>query len=106
MSRTTAADDITRDFESYLRGEEPGPTESLRAPKIDEWTVFIDIGHGTMKICGSVSGHPTLADGDTMGATPVVWLDRHWRWFRDKHRIYTLGRPNGGEIRIEGGKLL
>jgi hypothetical protein len=33
--------------------------ESLRAPKIYEWTLFIDIGRGTMSNGGVVSGHPS-----------------------------------------------
>ena len=94
---TTKTDDLRRDFESYLKGEEPSPLALLMAPHLEDWTAHISTMKGQMRIGGIVTKHPTMADGELMGAVTVVWLDRGLRWFRSKARVWSLGRPAGGE---------
>jgi hypothetical protein len=102
---TTERDDLKQDFEAYLKGERPSPLALLRAPHIEEWGAFISSGKGQMRIGGIVTKHPSLDDGQIMGAVAVVWIDRNLRWFRSNQRIYTLGRPAGTEIPIDGVDL-
>src|ERR1700733_610978 len=60
---------LKRDFDSYLRGEEPSPSDLACAPLIENWQACVmrfmsdnspmDL---TLVLKGGVTGHPRLGD--------------------------------------------
>ncbi|QOG19138.1 DUF6634 family protein [Bradyrhizobium sp. SEMIA] len=86
------------DFESYLKGEEPSPSELACAPLLESWraTLMPKLEHGTPAVfvlVGYVSGHPLFTSARTIHTSQLIWLDRHRKWARTWNRLYRLGDP-------------
>jgi hypothetical protein len=89
---------LKRDFESYLRGEEPSSAELACAPLLEGWRATLEqlkLEHGTLPIvfvlAGYVTGHPLHASARTIHTSQLIWLDRHRKWARTWNRLYRLG---------------
>jgi hypothetical protein len=89
---------LKRDFESYLKGEEPSPLELACAPLLESWRAVVmpfkrERGPSPMVLllAGRVTGHPRLSDGRTIRTSQLIWLDRDRKWARTWNRIYRLG---------------
>lgn len=96
MSRTTAANDLKRDIESYTCGETPSALELHRAPVIEQWSCEVRrVGKEfKMVVKGAVSKHPEYQDGEPIITPALVWFDRDDRFCRTHHRLYALGQPD------------
>jgi hypothetical protein len=79
-------------FRSHLRGEQPQEVELATAPRLDMWEACVgrDGDKGRLVLRGEVRGHPSLPDGERIGTSAVVWLDRQHRWARTVNRLYVL----------------
>jgi hypothetical protein len=99
MDETNAFSQLRRDFESYMKGEEPSVLELERAPVLESWwTVIASFGSGEevsqrmlLVLVGSVAGHPKHPDGTSIHTSQLIWLDRNRRWARSWNRVYRLG---------------
>lgn len=97
-----------REVESYLGGQAPSPPELSCAPQLQGWRAVIvraRNNNGQLRMCmvlnGRVSGHPHLADGETIHTSEVIWFDRDRQWARSWNRLYRLGRAGQRRIRSE-----
>lgn len=93
-----ATGQLKLDFESYLRGEEPPPSELACAPLLEGWRAALvkpNVEHDTLPavfvLVGYVSGHPLYTSARTIHTSQLIWLDRHRKWARTWNRIYRLG---------------
>jgi hypothetical protein len=98
MEEKNAMVQLKRDFESYLKGEEPSLLELDRAPVLENWrTVFVHVARGgdpkdmLLVLVGSVAGHPERSDGTRIHTSQLIWLDRNRKWARTWNRVYRLG---------------
>lgn len=97
---------LRRYMEAYGCGEEPNPTEMLRAPVIRNWRTVVErLGpHNFMQIIGVVEGHTSIADGPIRTST-LVWLDRKLRFARTQNTLYALHESRELPIGIDGVNL-
>lgn len=91
-------EELKRDFESYMKGEEPALLELERAPALENWrTIFvrtaIEEAPNAMLLVGTVTGHPQHPAGTRIHTSQLIWLDRNRRWARTWNRVYRLGAP-------------
>jgi hypothetical protein len=91
---------LRRAFASYLKGEMPSRLELEGAPLLENWRASVmhvnrtsDPLHLILVLAGNVTGHPHLADNQTIWTSQLVWLDRHRQWARTWNRVYRLGKP-------------
>jgi hypothetical protein len=95
---------LKRDFESYLKGEEPSLLELDRAPLLENWRAFfvraaygVDPKDILLVLVGSVAGHPQHPDGTRIHTSQLIWLDRNRKWARTWNRVYRLGARGNDE---------
>jgi hypothetical protein len=92
---------LKRDFESYLKGEEPSSVELACAPVLENWhATAIRFGREqglVLVLVGRVTGHPRVGDARRIRTSQLVWLDRNRNWARTWNRIYRLGERASGE---------
>ena len=112
MDATNAFSQLKRDFESYLKGNEPSSIELERAPLLENWRAVIvcfshreDLGM-LLVLVGSVVGHPQHPDGTKIHTSQLIWLDRSRQWARTWNRVYRLGargndEADAGEQRVK-----
>jgi hypothetical protein len=101
---------LKRDFESYLKGEEPSPSELASAPLIENWQARVmrfvsERGSSGLALIlvGGVTGHPRL--GDTkIRTSQLIWLDRNRNWARTINRVYRLGARASEPTAKEGNE--
>lgn len=96
--------ELLRDIEAYLCGEVPNGLDMKRAPKLDNWVTSVRRRgkEFVLVLCGDVSRHPEIEDGQNIQTTAIAWFDRRARFARTVNRVYALGQPAGGDIPIEG----
>jgi hypothetical protein len=89
---------LKRDFESYMKGEEPSLLELERAPMLESWrAIFVHVARKedpqamVLVLVGSVAGHPKHPDGIRIHTSQLIWLDRNRQWARSWNRVYRLG---------------
>ncbi|SDJ63025.1 hypothetical protein SAMN05216338_105721 [Bradyrhizobium sp. Rc2d] len=95
-----ATGQLKLDFESYLKGEEPPPSELACAPLLESWRAILvkpKVEHGTLPVVfvlvGYVSGHPLYTSARAIHTSQLIWLDRNRKWARTWNRLYRLGDP-------------
>jgi hypothetical protein len=91
-----AMEQLKRDFESYMKGEEPALLELERAPLLENWrTIFvrtaIEEAPKAILMIGTVTGHPQHPAGTRIHTSQLIWLDRSRKWARSWNRVYRLG---------------
>jgi hypothetical protein len=88
LARLRAARDALARIE---KGESPTPEELAAAPLLEFWCVVVDPPFPVLQ--GVVTGHPHLADGATVGTSPLLWLADDRSAARTLSRYYRLGVP-------------
>jgi hypothetical protein len=93
---------LKREFETYLKGEEPPPLELDCAQLLESWrTTLLTRDSGPLPmvlvLVGRVTGHPRLSDGRTVRTSQLIWLDRSLKWARTWNRVYRLGKRANDE---------
>ena len=88
-------EELKRDFDSYMKGEEAALLELERAPTLENWrTIIVRTGIGeapdAMVLTGTVTGHPQHLAGTRILTSQLIWLDRNRRWARTWNRVYRL----------------
>ena len=103
---------LKRDFESYLKGEEPSLLELDRAPVLENWRAFFvhaargaDPNDILLVLVGSVAGHPQHPDGTRIHTSQLIWLDRNRKWARTWNRVYRL-RARGRDEADTGEQIV
>jgi hypothetical protein len=104
MSTTGVKADLLRDIEAFTCGEEPSPLLMLGCPRIENWSTEVRrIGKEfKMVVIGEARRHPDFGNGEPITTSAVVWFDRHARFVRTFHRVYSLGEQAGNKIPLEG----
>ena len=97
-------EELKRDFESYMKGEEPALLELQRAPALESWrALFVHVARVDepramlLVLVGSVAGHPSHPDGTRIHTSQLIWLDRNRQWARTWNRVYRLGARGSDE---------
>ncbi|MGK7062864.1 DUF6634 family protein [Bradyrhizobium sp. 1050_B9_N1_2] len=98
---------LKRDFECYLRGEEPSSQQLTHAPLLKNWravTMQFRAASDSLRMVlrGSVVNHPLLDDDKSIHTSQLIWLDRDRKWARTWNRVYRLGEPVGNNTE-DGG---
>jgi len=88
LARLRAARDALARIE---RGESPTAEELAAAPLLEFWCVVVDPPFPVLR--GVVTDHPHLADGATVGTSPLLWLADDRSAARTLSRYYRLGVP-------------
>jgi hypothetical protein len=100
---------LRREFESYLKGQEPSLLELEGAPLLENWRTAMmqfkrrgDPLRMILVLVGSVAGHPQHADSRTIRTSQLIWLDRNRKWARTWNRVYRLGERASIELDAGG----
>jgi hypothetical protein len=92
---------LLQDMECYTCGEVPNPLDMMRVPKLENWSTLVRRRgkEFVLVLCGDVSRHPEIDDGQNIQTTAIAWFDRKARFARTWNRVYELGEPDGGDRR-------
>ena len=66
----------------------------LVSPHIEDWHLPISDDDGTLRLQGTVTGHPNFQNGKVMMSTPIVQFNIESGICITEQFSYTLGRPN------------
>jgi hypothetical protein len=81
------------DLERFIRGEQPTLDELKAAPWLKNWHVVTTREFDTstsLSLRGIVTGHQSIANGETTTTSELMWLDAGRGWARTRSRIYAL----------------
>lgn len=87
------APELQYDLERFMRGEQPSLDELKAAPRLENWHVVTTSefdASASLSLRGTVSGHQSIANGETATTSQLMWLDHGRGWARTRTQVYLL----------------